>query len=324
MILCGVLVTALTVPLSALPSSRAASGVSISRASNTGSQPVRLSSSPDWAFAKYLGGRSITAIDYLNSLDFNIDKSFEYGFDPDGVTFARKADGTKARYVVLSHDHVKLEISKQRQLGSVEIQRYASGRTLLRFQAPRSHALFVRTWPDPNSGNANKTRIEFEYGKHTTELKMADGSKESLATDTVAKLKSIVIEIRRDRDIKTLIDASNSFSDKSVASRVMLARGINIESLNFGCAQDILECYLAILAYVGSIGTLIALCVSSVTGPKSETAKARILDAGRGTFFSSGLILRLHVRSERVSGGLIGGTSKLTAISSVADQSAKR
>ena len=145
MILCGVLVTALTVPLSALPSSRAASRVSIPRASNTGSQLAPFTSSADWAFAEYLGGRSMTAIDYRNSLDLNIDKSFEYGFDLDGVTFARKSDGSKGRYLDLSPDHVKLEISKQRELGNVEIQRFPSNSTLLRFQSHSGHSVFVRT-----------------------------------------------------------------------------------------------------------------------------------------------------------------------------------
>ena len=222
-ILCAVLATALTVSLSTLPSSRA---------SNTRSQLVRLISSPDWAFVRYRGYRPMTTIDYLNGLDLNTDKSFEYGFDPDGVTFARKADGTKARYVTLLPDHVKLEISKQAELGSVEIQRYPSGRTLLRFQALRGSALFVRTRPDQNSPNANKTRIQLKFGKHTAELKMArDSSKDSLSADTVAKFQKIVAEVRQDRDLKTLIDVSNFFSDKSVVSRVMLARGINVASL---------------------------------------------------------------------------------------------
>jgi|GEM_PF-1476643 len=263
-IFCGVLATALTVSLCALPNSRAASRPSISRASNTRSQPLTISSSPDWAFAKYFGGRSITAIDYLNSLDLNTDKSFEYGFDPDGVTFARKADGTKARYVALSPDHVKLEISKQGELGNVEIQRFPSDRTLLRFQVPGGRSLFVRTWPDPKSQNENKTRIELQYGKYKAELKIDDSSKRSLSADTVPKLQSIVAGLRRDRSLKNLIDASNVFCDKAVASRVMLAGGINTPSLILGCLEDILVCYLAILTYVGSIGTLIALCGETI------------------------------------------------------------
>jgi len=216
-------------------------------------------------FAKYFQSRSRTTIDYLNNLESNTDKSFEYGFDPDGVTFARKADGTKARYVALLPDHVKLEISKQAKLGNVEIQRYPSDRTLLRFQVPGGRSLFVRTWQDPKSRNANKTRIELQYGKRRAELKMdRDSSKKSLSHHTVAKLQGIVNGLRGDRDLKKLIDASNMFSDRSVASRVMLMRGMNITTLNFGCAQDILECYLAILAYVGSIGTLIALCGETI------------------------------------------------------------
>ena len=261
-ILCAVLATALTVPLSALSSSRAATPVSISP---TISGPIASSSSLEWAFAKYLGSPSLAVIDYSNTVDMNSDKSFDYGLDPDGVAFARKADGSKARYVALSSEHVKLEISKRGNLGNVEIQRFPSDSTLLRFQALGSREFFVRTWSDPTSPNANKTRIELQYGKLKTELKVdGNSSNPAFSSDTTTKLQSIISGLRRDRALKRLIDASNVFCDKSVATRVMLLRGFNTVSLKFGCAQDILECYLAILAYVGSIGTLIALCGETI------------------------------------------------------------
>src|SRR5215213_3801005 len=261
-IVCAVLATALTVSLTAPTSSRAATRIPISPPV---SEPIPSGGSLEVAFVKYFGFRSLTIIDRLNTLDFSSDKSFEYGFDPDGVTFARKADSSKARYVAVSSEHVKLEISKRGDLGNVEIQRFSSDRTLLHFQAPGSREFFVRTWLDPTSKNANKTRIELQYGKHKAELKLdGDSAKPAFSSDTITKLKGIVAGLQRDRALRTLIEASNVFCDKSVASRVMLMRGVNTVSLNFGCAQDILECYLAIIAYVGSIGTLILLCGETI------------------------------------------------------------
>jgi hypothetical protein len=215
--------------------------------------------------AKYLGSQPLTVSDYLKTLDAKSNKSIQYGFDSDGVTFARKTDGSKARYVDLTRDHVKLELSKQRQLGNVEIQRFPSDSTLLRFQTPAGHNLFVRTWLDHNSNDANKIRIELQYGKYRAELKTnGDSSNPAFSPDVATKLENIVTGVRRDRDLMKLIEASNVFCDKSIAAQVMLMRGMSTTTLNFGCLEDILECYLAILAYVGSIGTLIALCGETI------------------------------------------------------------
>lgn len=43
-----------------------------------------------------------------------------------------------------------------------------------------------------------------------------------------------------------------------------MTRGVNTPSPIFGCLEDILVCYVAILTYVGSIGTLIALCGETI------------------------------------------------------------
>lgn len=178
-ILCAVLATAVTISLSAPPSSPAASRAPIFQLSDRTLQPIPRNSL-EWTFTKYFGGRSITTMDYLNSLD--TDKSLSYGSDPDGVTFARKADGTKARYVALSPDHVKIEISNQQELGKIELQRYSSERTLLRFHARGGGIFFVRTRPESDN-NASKLRIEFQYGKEKAELRI-DGrnSKTSLTS----------------------------------------------------------------------------------------------------------------------------------------------
>ena len=268
-ILCSVLATALILSLCALPSSRAGSRDSVSQALtttvHTANETITVSSSLDGALAKYLGSQPLTVMDYLNTPDGKSNRSIQYGFDSDEVTFARKRDGTKARYVDLSPDHVKLEISKQWKLGSVEIQRFPSSSTLLRFQTPAGRNLFVRTWLDPNSDNANKMLIELQYGKYKAELKTnGDSSNPAFSSDVATKLEKVVAGVRRDRDLIKLIDASNVFCDRSVASQVLLMRGMSPTSPIFGCAIDILECYLAILAYVGSIGTLIALCGETI------------------------------------------------------------
>lgn len=268
-ILCAVLATALTLSLCPRPNSRAASADSVSEPSvtsvytATGTTIGR--SLLDSAFAKDPSSQPLTVNDYLNSPDLRSNNSIQYGFDSDGVTVARKRDGSKARYVDLSLGHVKLEISQQHKLGNVEIQRFPSNSTLLRFQTPAGRSLFVRTWLEPNTDNANRTLIELQYGKYKVELKTNGGSaKPAFSSDVATKLQNIVTGLRRDTDLMRLIETSSVFCDKSVASHIMLMRGIKAPSLMFGCAEDILVCYVAILTYVGSIATLIALCGETI------------------------------------------------------------
>lgn len=214
--------------------------------------------------SRYFDLLSAGSKENLKILKSIADQSLTYGFDSDGVSFARKADGSKARYLALLPDHVKLEISKGTHLGTVEIRRYQSNRMLLRYQTARGQSLFVRTSPEENTQNPKKLRIEFQFGKYNAALKMDEDSSTEMTSDNASKLQSIVTGLRGDRSFTRLIETSNIFCETSVATRILLMRGVKLETLTFGCAQDILECYLAILAYVGSISSLILLCPETI------------------------------------------------------------
>ena len=56
------------------------------------------------------------------------------------------------------------------------------------------------------------------------------------------------------------METSSIFSEKTVATRAMAALGVNAPIFATSCAEDILECIAAILAYVGSVAALISLC----------------------------------------------------------------
>lgn len=262
-VLSAVLAAAVTISLIAVPISRAANSQAPETKVQT--QPATTTTSRlDWELTRFLGPQPATAADYLN-LNSNADKSFEYGIDSDGVSFARHIDGAKARYVAPSADHVRLEISNQRELGSVDMQRYQSGSTLLQFHARGGGIFFVRTKPDPNSKEANKLTVEFQYGKDKAELRIDDRSSDAaMPAATAAKLQKVVAGLHKDLALMKLIEASTTFADKAVAKRAMLAGGMASPTLMFGCLEDILVCYLAILTYVGSIGTLIALCGETI------------------------------------------------------------
>ena len=49
------------------------------------------------------GPRSPENIEYFNTLNSSSNKSFEYGLDPGGVPFAKKDDGSKARFIDSIH-----------------------------------------------------------------------------------------------------------------------------------------------------------------------------------------------------------------------------
>jgi len=268
-ILCAVLAIALiAIPLSTLSISSASSvRVSISPVANTRfeTEAMRSNAFPSLDFASFSERRTPTPLNYFDIPDSASTKALEYGLDADGVAFARNADGTKARYVALSLNHVKLEISKLRRIGEVEIRRDRSNRTVLRFQARDGGVFFARTRPETSGQGTPNVRVELQYGKNTVKLRMEEGQnpENPLPAYKARKLERISAGLRSDPSLVKLIEASNPFWDKSVASKIMIMRGGNA-ALGFSCALAILECYAAILAYVGSIGTLIALCGETI------------------------------------------------------------
>lgn len=203
--------------------------------------------------------------DYFNNLESNGDASVQYGFDPDGVRFAQKNDGSKARYLAFSTDHFKIELTKQRLLGDVEITRFPSNKSLLCFRTAEGSTFFVHTSPDPSNTNSTRIKIELHYLNETVELKVDDRNpNKGFSASASTKLRIIAAGLKQDQPLRELMEATSTYCEKSVLSGVALTRGLNPMVPDLACAIAIVECYGALAAYIGGIAALILLCPETI------------------------------------------------------------
>lgn len=207
-------------------------------------QPVRLGSPEN--------------IEYFNALNSNSNKSFQYGLDPGEVPFAKKDDGSKARFINLSLNLIKIQITDRRDLGEVEIQRFSPQTSIVRFKARTGGTLIVRTGPEP--GTEDGSSVEFQYKKEKTDLKMDESNREKPSFTATTELQVLLSAVGHDRDLIDLIQATNTFCEKSVVS------GVLFSSLNsqVSCALEVAKCYAALIAYVAGIAALILLCPETI------------------------------------------------------------
>lgn len=198
-------------------------------------------------------------IEFFNALESSSNKSFQYGLDTAGVPFAEKDDGSKARFINLSTNLIRIQITDRRDLGEVEIERFSGQTSIVRFKARTGGTLIVRTSPEP--GTADGSSVEFQYKKEKTELKMAERNRKDPSLTSTKKLQEILTAVDRDRDLMDLVQATNTFSEKSVVSGVLFA---NFNAQSVSCALEIVKCYAALVAYVAGIAALIILCPETI------------------------------------------------------------
>lgn len=199
-------------------------------------------------------------IKYFNSLTATSNKSFQYGLDPGGVPFAKKDDGSKARFIGLSINLIKIQITDRRDLGEVEIERFPAQRSIVRFKARTGGTLIVRTSPKP--GTEDDSSVEFQYTKEQTDLKMGESNRKEPSFTATKELQVLLSAVDRDRDLMDLIQATNTFCEKSVVSGVLFA-SLNFQS-SVTCALEVVKCYAALAAYVAGIAALIILCPGTI------------------------------------------------------------
>lgn len=198
-------------------------------------------------------------VEYFNTLNSSSNKSFEYGLDPGGVPFAKKKDdGSKAKFINLSVDLIRIQITDRRDLGEVEIERFPRQTSIVRFKARTGGTLIVRTSPEP--GTEDGSSVEFQYKKQKTELKMAESNRKEPSFTATKELQVVLSAVNHDRDLIDLIQATNTFCEKSVVSGVLFS-GLNSQ---LSCALEVAKCYAAIAAYISGIAALILLCPETI------------------------------------------------------------
>ena len=199
------------------------------------------------------------------ALKAGANKSFHYGLDRDKVPFAQRAGGTKGRFVNLSPDHVRLQISKDRRHGEVEFIRLSDDETVTQFKTG-ADSLSVHTRIETGKDGQTQINLGFLYKNKKAVLRLNGETEESgLAPGAERKLRTMFADVGKNHPLKKLMEDTQIFSDKSVLSGAISALASNYALLDsLDCIIDASECVLGVGAYIGSIGGLIALCPETI------------------------------------------------------------
>jgi len=194
------------------------------------------------------------------------DKAFHYGLDSDNVPFALKSNGTKGRYVNLSADHFRLQITNGVSIGGVEFLRLSANETLAQFETGRGDRFSVHSITQTSANGMTNISLDFRYRNKRAVLVIDAKQAEKGLTPRVAKeLRMLVADFKKNSALKRLMEEVSTFTDKAVlvgATSAMLKSYALVDSL--ACIIAAGECILTISGYVGSIAALIALCPETI------------------------------------------------------------
>lgn len=186
-----------------------------------------------------------------------------FGTDERGVVFARKSDGTKAKYLALSADHFKLQITKNNLSGEVEFRRLSATETFTSYALKGGNQYSVRTLLhlSGDQQSAQNVAVIFRYGDEQAVLNLDLAQSRIKDFDYAAKsnLQRIVAGVNNDRDLRSLLQEVSIFADQTVVrSAFSMMKMSFIDGLD--CVDAIFACASASIGYVGAMGLLIAAC----------------------------------------------------------------
>jgi len=194
--------------------------------------------------------------------------AFDYGVDTDGIPFVRKADGTKGKYLSVSTQHFKLQISKEAVIGDVEFLRLSRAETVTTFLTFEGDSFGVRKKIQPPTvGKLPNAVVTFEFGKEKVTFEpQAARRQESLSSDVGERLQRVLVGLRANGTLKKLMEEASFFLSNAVTSKVFPAFRVILsdDSSAFDCAKQAVMCLSAVAAYIASIGSLIAACPETV------------------------------------------------------------
>ncbi|HZN05662.1 MAG TPA: hypothetical protein VFB65_02710 [Pyrinomonadaceae bacterium] len=209
-----------------------------------------------------------TAVEYTKNIHFTPNKAFTYGVDKDKVAFAKANNsGATGRFLNLSPNHFKLQITRQNKVGEVEFSRISGAQTATRFTTAAGDTLVVQTTRiETAKDGANPVNLSFQYKNDKAVLKIDEAtSRNGFSAVEEKQLRKISTHVQLNRDLNDLLADAKTFADPSVvsgATGAVMSNVLSVDSL--ACIIAAGECILIIASYVGSIAGLIALCPETI------------------------------------------------------------
>lgn len=180
-----------------------------------------------------------------------------YGYEADGTPFLQKPDGTRARYTSLTPQNLKIEIRKDRKIGTMEFRRIAQNNTITSFSAPNAKPFTVMTKAITAPSSQPQIEITMRYGSAKVSMKL-DASTSLISRDAEKRLQHIVSALRADGRVKLLMEESSFFASRASMSSLLPVWMTSNSGLD--CTHEAAGCIIAVAAYVGGIGAIVTAC----------------------------------------------------------------
>jgi len=205
--------------------------------------------------------RILSANPYKNILVEKADKSFQYGVDKNNVPIARNSDGTSARFLDVTPNHLKIQVLREKQITQLEFARRSPKETVLEISTPGQPSFVVITNRDLTRAEEISLRLQFNHRR--AELQIKNGELSVSKTQTL-RYEKLITELRSNKAVSRSLDASRIAASEGVLSGAMsmMPAYAMVDSLD--CIIAVGECILTIGTYVGSISALIALCPETI------------------------------------------------------------
>lgn len=194
------------------------------------------------------------------------DTPFQYGIDRDKVPFARKADGTRARFLSLCPSHIKLQISGRTGTGDVEFRRVSPTETLVTYAPAGEAALAIRSTFAPQASSDTTPAVDLALELKGRKVVLSLNSKQGqvLSPNTEAAFEAMRADAKASEPLQRLLaDAQTFLSQSTLSGLIPFLRQLdntNPTDCKFDCARSITSCLAAVTTYLGGIGGLAFFC----------------------------------------------------------------
>lgn len=184
--------------------------------------------------------------------------SITYGVDADGVPFARRKDGAKARYLSISPKQYKIQISDTRLIGEVLFSKRSTHELIASFIASNNdslsaHAILseAKTQSDKIAGSII---IQLNENRASLKTTIVFGEKGD-PVDNGNNMQAIVNRVNASQPLTKLLSMAKLFSRVTVVKHAFTAL-----AEEEGCGWAVTSCVASLIEYGLGIALITEVC----------------------------------------------------------------
>ena len=198
---------------------------------------------------------------YKKNLAEQADPSFHYSLDMKNVPTARNSDGMSARFLDVTPNHLTIQVLQDKQLTQLEFIRKSQEQTTLEISTPGQPSFLVTTKRDLKRPDELSLLLQFKNRRAELQIR---NEQLSFSKTEAHRYERLISDLKSNKAVTRSLEASSLAASKGVLSGAMSLLPASAVFDSLECIIAAGNCILAIAAYVGSIGSLIALCPETI------------------------------------------------------------